>query len=60
MGFITVGGGPRFFMFLDAADRGAIGAELYYQAKVGSFRDSIRVLRESIGVSVFVWSFACL
>ena len=58
MGFITVVGGPRFFMFLDAADRGAIGAELYYQAKVGSFRDSIRVLRDSIRISVFVWSFA--
>ena len=27
------------------------GAKLYYQAKVGSFRDSIRVLRESIGVA---------
>jgi len=48
------------FCVFDAADSGAIGAELYYQAKVGSFRDSIRVLRESIGVSVFVWSFACL
>ena len=55
-----MGGGPLFFAFLDAADRGAIGAKLYYQAKVGSFRDSIRVLPESIGVSVFVWSFACL
>ncbi len=51
-------GGPRFFVFLDTADSGAIGVELYYQAKVGSFRDSIRVLRESIRVSVFVWSFA--
>ena len=48
------------FVFFDAADRGAIGAELYYHAKVGSFRDSIRVLRDSIRVSVFVWSFACL
>ena len=47
-------------MFLDAADRMAIGEKSYYQAKVGSFRDSIRVLRESIRVSVFVWSFACL
>ena len=46
------------FVFLDAADKVAIGAKLYYQAKVGSFRDSIRVLRESIRVSVFVWSFA--
>ena len=53
-------GGPLFLVFLDTADNMAIGAELYYQAKVGSFRDSIRVLRESIGVSVFVWSFACL
>ncbi len=52
-----MGGGPRFFVFLDAADRGAIGVELYYQAKVGSFRDSIRVLRESIGDSVIVLSF---
>ena len=60
MGFITVGGGPRFFVLLDAADRMAIGAKLYYHAKVGSFRDSIRVLRDSIRVSVFVWSFACL
>ena len=49
-----MGGGPRFFVFLDAADRGAIGAKLYYHAKVGSFRDSIRVLRESIEVSVIV------
>ena len=47
-------------MFLDVADRMAIGEELYYQAKVGSFRDSIRVLRDSIRVSVIVWSFACL
>jgi len=50
---------PLFRIFF-TADNMAIGAELYYQAKVGSFRDSIRVLRESIGVSVFVWSFACL
>ena len=48
------------FVFFDAADNMAIGAKLYYHAKVGSFRDSIRVLRESIGVSVIVWSFACL
>ena len=60
MGFITVGGGSRFFVFLNAADSRAIGAKLYYHAKVGSFRDSIRVLRDSIRVSVFVWSFACL
>ena len=53
VGFITVGGGPRFFVFLDAADRGAMGG-LYYHAKVSSFRDSIRVLRESIRVSVIV------
>ena len=53
-------GEPHFFVFFDAANRGAIGEELYYHAKVGSFRDSIRVLRESIRVSVFVWSFACL
>ena len=48
------------FCVFDAADSGAIGAKLYYHAKVGSFRDSIRVLRESIGGSVIVWSFACL
>ena len=60
MGFIEVVGEPPFFRVLDAADRMAIGAKLYYHAKVGSFRDSIRVLRESIRVSVFVWSFACL
>ena len=42
-----------FFGVWYAADRMAIGAKLYYHAKVGSFRDSIRV-------SVFVWSFACL
>ena len=59
MGFITVGGRPHFLVFLDAADRMAIGEKSYYQAKVGSFRDSIRVLRDSIGVSVFIWSFAC-
>ena len=34
-------GGPLFFIFLDAADRGAIEEELYYHAKVGDFRDSI-------------------
>ena len=49
-----------FFVLFNAADNMAIGAKLYYHAKVGSFRDSIRVLRESIRVSVFVWSFACL
>ncbi len=49
-----------FFCVFDAADSRAIGAKLYYHAKGGSFRDSIRVLRESIGVSVIVWSFACL
>lgn len=43
MGFITVVGGPHFFVFLDAADRMAIGEKSYYQEKVGSFRDSIRV-----------------
>ena len=48
------------FGFLDAADNMAIEEKLYYHAKVGSFRDSIRVLRDSISVSVFVWSFACL
>ena len=49
-----------FFVLFNAADNMAIGAKLYYHAKVGSFRDSIRVLRDSIGVSVIVWSFACL
>ena len=39
---------PTFFVILDAADNMAIGAKLYYHAKVGSFRDSIRV-------SVFVY-----
>ena len=55
MGFTGMVSEPHFFVFFNAADSGAIGAELYYQAKVGSFRDSIRVLRESIRVSVFVW-----
>jgi hypothetical protein len=47
-GFITVGGGPRFFVFLDAADKGAMGeksyyqAKVYYHAKVRGFRDSIK------------------
>ena len=49
-----------FFVLFNAADNMAIGAKLYYHAKVVSFRDSIRVLRDSIGVSVFIWSFACL
>ena len=47
-------GEPHFFVFLDAANRGAIGAELYYHAKVGSFRDSIRVLRDSTEFRLFV------
>ena len=42
------------FMFFDAADRGAIGAKLYYHAKVGGFRDSIRVLPDSIEFRLFV------
>ena len=48
VGFITVGGGPRFFVFLDAADKGAMGeksyyqAKVYYHAKVRGFRDSIK------------------
>ena len=47
MGFITVGGGPRFFVFFNAANSMAIGEKSYYQAKVyfhakvGGFRDSI-------------------
>ena len=60
MGFITVGGGPCFFAFLMPLIGWRLGKKMYYQAKVGSFRDSIRVLRDSIGVSVIVWSFACL
>ena len=47
-------GEPHFFVFFNAADSMAIGAKLYYHAKVGSFRDNIRVLRESIRVSVIV------
>ena len=35
-------GGSRFFVFFDVADRMAIGAKLYYHAKVGSFRDGIQ------------------
>ncbi len=54
------GGWTPFFVLFNAADNMAIGEKLYYHAKVGSFRDSIRVLRESIEVSVFVWSFAYL
>ena len=46
MGFITVGGGP-LFLFLDAADRMAIGAKLYYQAKV-YFHAKVRDFRDSI------------
>ena len=53
-------GEPHFFVFLDAADSMAIGEKLYYHAKVGSFCDSIRVLRDSIRVFVFVWTSACL
>ena len=49
-----MGGEPRFLVFFNAADNMAIGAELYYQAKVGSFRDSIRVLRDRRRVSVIV------
>ena len=33
VGFITVGGGPRFFVFLDAADRMAIGAKIVLSGK---------------------------
>ena len=36
-----MGGEPRFFMFIDAADRMAIGAKLYNHEKVGSFRDCL-------------------
>ena len=44
---------PIFYVF-DAAEKVAIGAKLYYQAKVGSFRDSIRVLRDSTEFRLFV------
>ena len=63
---LRLGGGHHggwwtpFFVLFNAANNMAIGEKLYYHAKVGSFRDSIRVLRDSIRVSVFVWSFACL
>lgn len=43
-----------FFCVFDADDRGAIGAELHYQAKVDSFRDSIRILRESMEFRLIV------
>ena len=47
MGFITVGGGSHFFVFLDAADRMAIGEKSYYQAKV-YFHAKVRGFRDSI------------
>ena len=40
------------FLVLDAADKVAIGEKLYYHAKVESFHDSIRFLRDSIRVTV--------
>ena len=40
------------FLRFDAADKGAIGVKSYDHAKVGSFRDSIRVLRDSIRTRV--------
>ncbi|NBJ94507.1 hypothetical protein D5281_18465 [bacterium 1xD42-62] len=52
--------GPAFSCFWMPLIGWRLGKKSYYQAKVGSFRDSIRVLRDSIRVSVFVWSFACL
>ena len=48
VGFITVGGGPRFFAFLMPLIKGRLGKKSYYQAKVyfhakvGGFRDSIK------------------
>ena len=36
------------FRVLYAAEKVAIGAKLYYHAKVGSFRESIRVLPDSM------------
>lgn len=49
-------GEPRFFVFLDAADRMAIGekivlsAKVYFHAKVRGFRDSIQSFRVRIWV----------
>ena len=58
--------GPAFSCFLmpligwQLGEKSYYQEKVYYHAKVGGFRDSIRVLRDSIRVSVFVWSFACL
>ena len=47
VGFTGMVGEPHFFMFLDAADRMAIGEKLYYQAKV-YFHAKVRGFRDSI------------
>ncbi len=47
--------GPLFLCFFNAAEKVAIGAKLYYHAKVWSFRDSIRVSVIIYRVSVFVY-----
>ena len=49
-----MGGGPRFFMFLDAADRMAIGAKSFYQAKV-YFHAKVRGFRDSLEFCLFVY-----
>ena len=38
------------FCVFDAADNMAIGEKLYYHAKVGSFRDSVKSFRDNIRV----------
>ena len=47
MGFTGMVGEPHFFVFLDAADRMAIGEKSYYQAKV-YFHAKVRGFRDSI------------
>ena len=48
-----MGGGPPFFVFLDAADRMAIGEKSYYQAKV-YFHAKVRGFRDSSEFRLFV------
>ena len=47
VGFTGMVGEPHFFMFLDAADRMAIGEKSYYQAKV-YFHAKVRGFRDSM------------
>ena len=47
-------GEPHFFVFLDAADRMAIGEKSYYQAKV-YFHAKVRGFRDSMGFYVIVY-----